>query len=69
MDKKMKIGYTQTDFLGNWKLSDMFTEFANIATTHALSFGGWDTQYKDQDRKSTRLNSSHKRLSRMPSSA
>ena len=48
MERNMKLGHTQTDFLGNWKLSDMFTEFANIATAHALSFGGWDTQYKDQ---------------------
>lgn len=48
MDRKMKLGYTQTDFLGNWKLSDMFTEFANIATAHATSFGGWDPKYIDQ---------------------
>ena len=48
MDRNMKLGHTQTDFLGNWKLSDMFSEFADIATSHALSFGGWDTKYKDQ---------------------
>ena len=28
-----------------------------------------DAQYRTEDRKSTRLNSSHRRLSRMPSSA
>ena len=48
MERKIMLNHTKTDFLGHWKLSDMFTEFANVATSHALSFGGWDTKYKDQ---------------------
>ena len=48
MDEKIKVNHSQTDFLGNWKLSDMFTEFANLATAHATSFGGWDPKYIDQ---------------------
>ena len=33
------------------------------------SYRDWETNTNDKDRKSTRLNSSHRSLSRMPSSA
>ena len=44
---------------------------AAIATVCAKKFGGEAKDYRDweTDRKSTRLNSSHRSLSRMPSSA
>ena len=58
--------------VGGW---DNFTEIANDAARHgaAAGFVGF-TYYDDtvaftKDRKSTRLNSSHEFVSRMPSSA
>lgn len=47
MEKKMKLGYSQTDYKGHWKLSDIFTQFTEIATLHAISFGGWDPKFQD----------------------
>ena len=37
--------------------------------TYTLNSGGWNTSTTKEDRKSTRLNSSHVSESRMPSSA
>ena len=47
MDKSILLGHSQTDYQGYWKLSDIFTQFAVLATSHAMSFGGWDPKYKD----------------------
>ena len=47
MERKVKLGYSKTDYLGNWKLSDIFTQFTEVATSHAISFGGWDPKYQD----------------------
>jgi glycine cleavage system aminomethyltransferase T len=46
-----------------------------VLNARMVDFGGWDmpvnygSQIEEQDRKSTRLNSSHRLTSRMPSSA
>lgn len=47
MESNVYLEHSQTDYKGNWKLSDLFTQFAIIATNHAISFGGWKSSYKD----------------------
>lgn len=47
MESKIYLEHAQTDYKGNWKLSDLFTQFAIVATNHAISFGGWHSSYKD----------------------
>ena len=47
MEKTFELEHSQTDYKGNLKMSELFTEFALIATDHAISFGGWDPKYKD----------------------
>lgn len=47
MEKTFELEHSQTDYKGNLKMSELFTEFAIIATDHAISFGGWDPKYKD----------------------
>ena len=49
-------------------LADRY-ERASVMLTSNLPFSKWEKIFKDPDRKSTRLNSSHIPLSRMPSSA
>ena len=46
-------------------LSDM----GKIADRYKAKLDEWQVPYEEGDRKSTRLNSSHLKLSRMPSSA
>ena len=62
---KLKIGYTADDIEAvikkNLKLS--------YVPAYKIAKLSIDSRKKDQDRKSTRLNSSHKVQSRMPSSA
>lgn len=48
MEKKIKLGYSQTDYKGYWRLSDISTQFTEIATSHAISFGGWNPEYQNQ---------------------
>ena len=48
------------------KLSD---EYDELEQAHETTYGEFKTVRDDLDRKSTRLNSSHRSLSRMPSSA
>ena len=50
---------TAPDLLRNWNMNTSFSTFVSFSSN----------SYNWQDRKSTRLNSSHPRLSRMPSSA
>ena len=47
MEKTFELEHSQTDYQGYLKISKLFTEFAIIATDHAISFGGWDPKYKD----------------------
>lgn len=47
MEKKLEIGYSQTDYTGTWKLNDIFNQFAELATIHASSFGGWRRDFED----------------------
>ena len=47
MEKTFELGHSQTDYQGYLKISELFTEFAVIATDHAMSFGGWNPKYKD----------------------
>ena len=49
---------------------DLLDERQRLIETGEATFSDWETAKKRlTDRKSTRLNSSHERLSRMPSSA
>ena len=57
--------YTLTDNKGNFN----FSSVPQGKYTLVVTFIGFDKIEKEIDRKSTRLNSSHVRLSRMPSSA
>ena len=51
---------------GNGLKNGVLSNFGNYATNSITISGGWTSK---ADRKSTRLNSSHKHRSRMPSSA
>ena len=61
------IQRSNNEYLMN-RQAELNKEQADYSTNLAKNY--WDyTNYENRDRKSTRLNSSHRSLSRMPSSA
>lgn len=38
------LDYQKLDYAGHWRLSDLFSELANVATTHAEMIGVWHPQ-------------------------
>lgn len=40
--KDMKLGYQHLDFSGHWRMADMFSELADLATEHAQSLNVWN---------------------------
>ena len=61
---------TEIDFLQSIKIEFLFSEFgAQRVNGGGLDFQDKGSRLDPSDRKSTRLNSSHLKLSRMPSSA
>ena len=73
-NKKLALAALYLQFLGTDKMSteEITKEFYKIACSFNIAAGSEFTTVTIeglQDRKSTRLNSSHPRLSRMPSSA
>ena len=64
------IGIAVVSWLVQMNLQNKFKKYSKIPTGNGMT--GRDVALKmlhDKDRKSTRLNSSHRSLSRMPSSA
>ena len=57
------------DFKEEWKKAESFNTEISQNNLYGNVFGEENTDLKDTDRKSTRLNSSHSSVSRMPSSA
>lgn len=39
--KKLYLSYQQMDFTGKWKMSDLFSQLADVATIHAEQIGAW----------------------------
>ena len=68
--KTKRIAYDSVMFFANIK-SERISETAKSTTRTSATETTSKTSYRDweTDRKSTRLNSSHRSLSRMPSSA
>ena len=62
-DEEMKKTHEKMDNMTNEEMKKMHEDMANEKTKNG-GYRDWET-----DRKSTRLNSSHRSLSRMPSSA
>ena len=60
------VGQSILDFRGNEWIITNITKVGKIDTKAKF---GWEEYQIDLDRKSTRLNSSHEWISRMPSSA
>ena len=64
-----KLDKTNTTPTQNRKTSSAKASGSNLGYDDFLKLLSAEMQYQDPDRKSTRLNSSHKVQSRMPSSA
>lgn len=43
-DFPFHLDYQKLDYAGNWRLSDLFSELSDVATTHAQMIGVWNPQ-------------------------
>ena len=70
-EMKIRVRYSEVDREGIARLHQILEYFQDCGTfqSEELGLGVEEDQKNHRDRKSTRLNSSHDRQSRMPSSA
>lgn len=45
--RKLYLTYQQMDFTGKWKMSDLFSQLADVATIHAEKIGAWKPEMLD----------------------